>query len=364
MTIFTAKSQPRYSNLRRKRRLRKITNVNIPQVPGSKNIFFGVLAFVAIILIIFLGLKLLSSDYFNVDTIDTLGVRSVTSEQIVEEVSEFTTQGIFFTSASSIEKTLLSKYPSFKLVSVKKIWPNKLIVNVTEKQTLFFYVNLNGIYLVNEDGVISEVIHQEKINFSEEQLGVITGEEGVNSTLVTKRLESEFRLKQEEEREKGGEIIPTVTEEEEEEFDISQVPLEDKFEMLNIIRQQLLDHADKLVRSMEESVDLATYPSLEMIYSFDNILYEESDQVDQNRLRLTNEMLKFSQQKSIEIDEIRWEGRYIVKFKTVDEKFITLGTGRNISEQLEDYLVVTTELKGEGKNYHEIDLSSRKVSVK
>lgn len=363
MSFFTAKPQPRYSNLRRKRKLRKISNVSVPQIPGSKNMFLGVLGFISIVIVVFLFLKVLSLDYFQIRSIETLGVRSVASEQVVRDVEGLTNQGIFITSRSAIEKELLLKYPSFKFISVKKIWPDKLLINITEKQPAFFYVNLNGIYLINEDGVISEVIHQEKINFSEQQLGLLTGEEGVNSTLVTERLESEFMMKLEEEKR----LLPSGTESEEEEleeFDITQVPQEEKFEMLDKMKTELLDQAELIIRSTVESADLTVYPSLDTIYAFDNQLYEETDLVDDDRLKLTSEMLKFSMQRGLEITEIRWEGRYIVKFKTIEDQVIILGTSRNISEQFEDYIIVTEELEKEGKNYHEIDLSSRKVSVK
>lgn len=377
MTIFTAKSQPKYSNIRRKRKLRKITRVNVPEIPGSKNIFLGVVAMFLFALVIFSGLKILSADYFQVNSVTTIGVRTVSGQQIFEDIENLTTEGIFLASGSSIEKTLIAKYPSFKSVTVNKIWPDKLIINITEKQPALFYLNLNGIYLVNEDGIISEVIFQDKINFAQEQLNVITGAEGIDSVLVYDRLKSEYLEKQEEleqevARESGVEegaqaragLEEGSEQEQKTDFDISQIPQDQKFATLNTIREELFDQAKVIIISYLEKFDSTAYPSLEKAFAFDNNVYQEGDMVDQDRLQLTREVLKFFSQNNVVVSEVLWEGKFVVKLITEPGKTLVFGTSRNISEQLEDYLVVTRELEKEEKNYNEIDLSSRKVSVK
>jgi len=378
MTIFTAKSQPKYSNIRRKRKLRKITRVNVPEIPGSKNIFLGVVAMFLFALVIFSGLKILSADYFQVNSVTTIGVRTVSSQQIFEDIENLTTEGIFLTSGSSIEKTLIAKYPSFKSVTVNKIWPDKLIINITEKQPALFYLNLNGIYLINEDGIISEVIFQDKINFAQEQLNIITGAEGIDSVLVYDRLKSEYLEKQEEIEQEGvgGKGVEEKSlqagasqeegsdQEQKTDFDISQIPQDQKFATLNTIREELFDQAKVIIISYLEKFDSTAYPSLEKVFAFDNNVYQEGDMVDQDKLQLTREVLKFFSQNNVVVSEVLWEGKFVVKLITEPGKTLVFGTSRNISEQLEDYLVVTRELEKEEKNYNEIDLSSRKVSVK
>lgn len=353
MTFFTAKSQPRYSSIRRKRKLRKITGVKAPEIPGSKNIFLGVITLVLFALLIFAGLKILSADYFQVSTVTTIGARTVSEQQIFTDIESLTTEGIFLTSGSSIEKILLTKYPSFKSVTVSKIWPDKLIINITEKQPALFYLNLNGVYLVNEDGVISEVIVQDKINFAQEQLNVITGAEGIDSILVYERLQSEHLEKEKD-----------LEEEQKTDFDIAQVPQDQKFSTLNTIREELFDQAKVIIVSYLENFDPSSYPELEKVFAFDNELYQEGGLVDQDRLQLTREVLKFFVQRNTGVSEILWEGKFVVKFITESGKTLVFGTNRNISEQLEDYLIITSELEKEEKIYNEIDLSSRKVSVK
>lgn len=353
MRSFTAKSQPKYSTIRRKRKLRKITGVKAPEIPGSKNIFLGVVALAFFALLIFLVLRILSADYFRVNTITTVGARTVSEQQIFVDIESLTTEGIFLTSSKAIEKTLQDKYPSFKSVTVSKIWPSRLIINITEKQPALFYLNLNGVYLVNEDGVISEVIIQDKINFANEQLNIITGAEGIDSVMVYERLQSEHLDKEKD-----------LEEEDKTEFDIDQVPLDEKFLILNTIREELFDQAKVIIVSYLEGFDVSSYPEMEKVFAFDNELYAEGDMVDPDRLQLTREVLKFLVRENTEVSEVLWEGKFVVNFITESGKTLVFGTNRNISEQLEDYRVIISELEKEEKIYNEIDLSSRKVSVK
>jgi len=370
MGIFTAKSQPKYSSIRRKRKLRTITGVGIPSVPGSKNMFLGVIAVCMFALVIFFSLQILTSDYFQVKTITTIGVRTVSSQQITEDIEDLTTDGIFLTNSSSVERVLVEKYPSFKSVNVSKVWPDRLIINVTEKQPVLFYLNLNGLYLVNEDGVINEVIFQDKINFAQEQLNIITGAEGIDSILVYERLKSEYLQKKEEEESKNEEVEYNrkkqndIEEEQKTNFDFSQVSQDQKFATLDIIRGELFDQAKVIIISYLEKFDSSSYPPLEKVFAFDNRIYKEGEFVDQDRLGITRELLKFFSQNDIVVKEIFWEGKFMVRVVMDNDKTIVFGVSRNISEQLDDYLVITRELEKEEKNYHEIDLSSRKVSVK
>lgn len=369
MGIFTAKSQPKYSSIRRKRKLRTMTSVNIPSIPGSKNMFLGVIAVCLLTLVIFLSLQILTADYFRVKSITTIGVRTVSSQQITEDIEGLTTEGIFLTNSDSVGRLLVDKYPSFKSISVSKVWPDRLIINVTEKQPALFYLNLNGLYLVNEDGVISEVIFQDKINFAQEQLNIITGAEGIDSMLVYERLKSEYLQKKEEEKSKNEVIEDNqkkqdIEEEQKIDFDFSQVSQDQKFATLDIIRGELFDQAKVVIISHLEKFDSSSYPPLEKVFAFDNNIYKEGELIDQDRLEITRELLKFFSQSGIVVKEIFWEGKFMVRVVTDNNKTIVLGTSRNISEQLEDYRIITKELEKEEKNYYEIDLSSRKVSVK
>lgn len=355
MTIFTAKKQARYSSIRRRRRFRSVSSrINVPHIPEAKYILLGIISIVVFILGVFLVLKVITSDYFRITKITTIGSQSIPKEQISHEIEPFIEKGIFLTNSNSIKNKLINTFPSYKFVTVKKIFPNELIINITEKQPILLYLNLNGIYLVNEDGVISEVILQDKINFANDQLDIITGAKGIDSKLVLERLKSEYQEKEAGLESEGEEI----------EFIYDNISQEEKFATLNTIQKELFEQAKTIIASHLEDFDETMYAELEKVYAFNNNVYKEGDFIDKDRLVVTREIEQFFSKENDKISEILWEGRFVVKVVTESGKVAIFGVKRNISEQIEDYLIITAQLQREERNFNEIDLSSRKVSVK
>jgi hypothetical protein len=201
--------------------------------------------------------------------------------------------------------------------------------------------------------LITKVLYSDQINFDDAQLNVITGADGINSKLVEERLASEYALTQEE-----------LPDEEKVDFDINTVPIDRKFEMLNTIREELIDQSLAILQNYTQQYDPSLYPDLKTVYVFENKKYEIREPVDQKRVTLTSEVLRFLSQKNITIVEVNWEGKFIVRFKTDTGRQYVFGTSRNLSEQLEDFEILISEFNKENKNYSEIDFSSRKVSVK
>lgn len=301
----------------------------------------------------FMVFKIISSDYFQIDAIRIIGSRSVPAESIRQDLSDYNSRSIFIVNSKEISNGLLQKHSSFKRVSVAKIWPDKLIINITEKQPLLFYINLNGVYLIDEDGKVSEILFQDKINFETEQLNVITGAEGIDSRLVSERLAAEHLQTQE-----------SIPEDERTDFDISAITPDKKFEVLNTIRTELLEQSRAIILSYKTRFDPASYPPLQTVFAFENSSYAKGSVIDEKRIGLTREVTRFFDQRNETIQEIVWEGKFLVRVTLQSGKTCIFGTNRNISEQLEDYIVITQQLAEENKNYSEMDLSSRKVSVK
>lgn len=354
MGLIKKKENPRYTSRRRRRMLGNVTRVSNTDLSGSKNIFLGVLGLVAFSLLLLGLFKVLSSEYFKVNNFEVIGARSISTQDITGDLTTLTGQNIFLLNSKKVETELSEKYIYFDRINVTKIWPNKLFIVVSEKQPLFFYNNLNGVYLVTEDGYVNEVIYQEKINFAQEQLNIITGAEGIESSLVKERLEAEFVAEQEK-----------LPKEQRVDFDFALFDQDTKLSTLTIIRSELLEQARIILTSYKDKYDPLQYPQLESVYSFDNNPLKEGNWIDSKKLQLTREVVKFfSQKQEVAIVGIFWESKYTIKFETEDQKTLIFGTSRGVSEQIEDYLAVRRELELEEKNFSEMDLSSRKISVR
>ncbi len=350
MAYGNYKAQPKYSSLRRKRR----TNLlRTPDISGSKHILLGVISLIFMVLVSFALLRFITSGYFNIKEITLIGLRGIEYTEVENNLSEYYEENILFISSNELEKHLSESSPSFKSVNVKKFWPNKVQIYISEKQPLLYYVNFTGVYIVDEDGLITKIIYSDQINFNDEQLNVITGAEGIDSKLVEERLASEYSLTQEE-----------LPDEEKVDFDFNTVPIDQKFEMLNTIREELIDQSLAILQNYALQFDPSIYPDLKTVYVFENKEYEIREPVDEKRVSLTSEVLRFLSQKNLTIVEVNWEGKFLVRFKTDTGRQYIFGTNRILSEQLEDFEILLAEFSKENKNYSEIDFSSRKVSVK
>lgn len=350
MAYGNYKAQPKYSSLRRKRRRAVLST---PDISGSKHIFLGVIALGLLVLLFLVLLKFLTSGYFDIKEINVIGARSIGSDEIDNALEEYYGENILFRSSHELETNLFKSFPSFKTVSVQKFWPNKIQIYISEKQPLLYYINFTGVYIVDEDGSITKILYSDQINFNDEQLNVITGAEGINSKLVEDRIASEYALTQEKLRDEEKII-----------FDINTVPLDQKFEMLSTIREELIDQSLAILQNYALQFDPSIYPDLKTVFVFENKKYEIREPVDKKRVVLTSEVLRFLTQRNISIVEINWEGKFLVRFKTDTGRQYVFGTSRNLSEQLEDFEILIAEFNKENKNYSEIDFSSRKVSVK
>lgn len=347
-------NKPSYTSRRRRRMLGNVSRVSNKDLSGSKNIFLGVIGLVAFSLLLLGLFKVLSSEYFKVKNFEVIGTRSISTQEISNDLSSSTGQNIFLLNSKVIEKELSEKYIYFNRINVTKIWPNKLFIVVSEKQPLFFYNNLNGVYLVTEDGYVNEIIYQEKINFAQEQLNIITGAEGIDSKLVKERLAAEYNIEQEK-----------LPEEQRIDFDYALLDQEKKLSTLSVIRSELIEQARIILTSYKDNYDPLQYPQLESVYSFDNDSLREGNWIDAKKLQLTREVVKFfSQKQESAIVGIFWESKYTVKFDTDEGKTLIFGTSRGVSDQIEDYLDVRRELEIEERNFTEMDLSSRKISVR
>ncbi len=346
------KTQTHYSQ---KRLIRsRLSRVRTRDLSRSRNIFLGIVALILFSLLILGVFKLFSSHYFIIKNVEVIGSRDITEEDTKLNLDYLYGQNIFVANSISIRNKLLQKHTSLEDVRVRKIWPSKIIIIVSEKQPLFLYNNLSGVYVVTEDGYISEIVFQEKINFAEEQISIITGAKGIDSDLVKERIQSEYVLEQEK--------LPTN---QRTDFNYSTIAEDIKLSTLSIIRAELLEQTKVIIASYKEKYDPTTYPQLTSVYSFDTSKLREGDGIDKKKLQLTREVIRyFNRDKSENIVEIIWESKYAVRFETESRKTIVFGTSRNTSEQLDDYIIVKKEIEEGGKNYSEMDLTSRKISVR
>ena len=322
---------------------------------GSKRIIAGVIGFLIIILLMTALFSILSSPKYYISEFSIIGNKSVTEDSLNQILSEYKDKSIFLTSSSSIENKLLDNFVFFKSVKVRKEWPNTIKININEREPKLVMINLNGSYLIDEDGRIIDIISTKSINFSDDNLDIIAGLGDPNADYVINILELEL----------VDEGIIDPTDEEQEEFDYSTIPLSRKLEILESLENDLRSRAEENFTLFNEETANSKYASLQRVFVYENIEYKQFDFINKELMLLSLEVSGFfNTPDTPQITQLLWEGDYLANIKLDNGKEIIFGTARNISEQLEDYTIIINELKINGVDYSRIDLSSKKISVR
>lgn len=313
-------------------------------------IFAGALLVIIISFLLYGSIKLIYSPRFKVTELEIIGNKSAPAQELAMEILASDQKSIFLLNTQQISNKLLQKYIFFKKVSIRKIWPNKLWVNILEREPKLIYINLNGAYLIDEDARIIQIISSAKINFSEDNLLIIRGLGNPNSSYVKDRLKTDFLSQT-----KGSKA----------KFNFAKIPFSKKLAALEQIKTDLLTKADESLSSHNEKLKDSQYANFPQVYSYDNQNFDLYEEIDKKRLELTVEVENFFRNRKQErITHITWEGNFLIKFSQKNNKLVYFGTNRETSIQLEDYLLVTQQLRFEHKSYSQIDLSSEKISVK
>jgi cell division septal protein FtsQ len=345
--------------LRKERRIQ----INVPKVRGY---LIGGFSLVLIILLLLGAYTLITSKTFAISGITYLGNSKATTTDLDNLLSGIKGRNIFLVRSDEITDKLLHSKFFLEAVTVKKIWPDKLKINITESQPEFTLINMNGGYLITKNGKVIEVVAQDKLNFSDEELDIIKGFGSPNAHYVEDRMrldlglgpkvtptQAPFRI--------GSTPAPTPTPDT---FDFFAVDPAKKIEVLNIIRAELLSKVGSTWDKYSQLVSTKEFSSLPRIFAYDNSTFKENDTINLSRLEVTNEVVSFfNKHPDMIVQKIIWESDFLVDFELTSGQSIIFGVNRKASEQLEDFEVITQNLTQQGKTFARIDLSSKKVSV-
>ncbi|MFQ5492905.1 MAG: cell division protein FtsQ/DivIB [Candidatus Dojkabacteria bacterium] len=362
---------PRSVNSPRKNPKRKQEEI-FSKVFGGNNgkMMLGVVGLILLVILGVVFFNTITSPTFAISEFSFLGSGKVDSKEIISQLQPFVGRNIFLTRSSAIEEHLEQSALFFEEVQVRKILPNKLKIDLNQREPDLSLINLSGVYLVDNEGIILDQVETDQLNFSPEDLEIIKGFGDPNAKYVEDRIRLDMGIVEIDEefdpQEPLEEVVnPTPTPKPEDKFDFSEIKLSKKVKILRQIRAELMVKVDETLEAYSASVSKQDFAALPRVFVLENILYEKNDEISPLRLGVTLEASSyFNQHKRLIVRKIVWEGQYLITFELTDGKTLTFGTNRPTSEQLEDFELVSTQLKLEGRSFKQIDLSSKKVSVK
>jgi len=359
--LVNNKTQSKLTSIRKRQSNKKSNHKKKNSLPIQKtkrtqpklnyNLVIGMLAIAIISIILTFIFKFYSAEYFQITQFEFMGSRSISEDELVDTLSEFTSQNLFLLNKNKVEDTLLTSYVYFNSVKVTKMWPNKLFININEREPTLVMINLNGAYVIDEDARIIDIITSDKIKITNEDIDIINGFGNPNGEYVKTLIFSDWQLNN-----------PDLNIKD---FEFDEISLEDKLNVLMKLQNDLATTASTKLSDLQTQASATKYANLEQITIYENKTYNKFDFINKNILDISNEVINFFQSREdIIIKSISWRGNYLLVAKQTNGKEIVFGTKRNISIQLEDYLIISNQLNFAGTDYTTIDVSSKKISVK
>ena len=190
-------------NYRKKHIKPKIRNLK-PKKSIFKMRFFW-FAILIILLLTTVAYFILFSSRFNVSIIEILGNEKIKNNDIKSIVMIESGSRIFLVNKNKLAKKLLAEFPIIEMVTIKKRMPNKVILNIKERQPFAIFCQDEKIcFFIDKNGVIFEstqnnqqsiIIHKES-NDKE----IFLGENVVNKNIidiiykVQKNLKDNFQI--------------------------------------------------------------------------------------------------------------------------------------------------------------------------
>ncbi len=97
---------------------------------------------------------LLYSPLFVISELETNDLSYIGSEEIISEFEGLKGKNFFLTDLSYIRGEVIKKYAFIERVYTEKIFPNKILINIREKEPAFVVSNDIGCFLLDSDGFV------------------------------------------------------------------------------------------------------------------------------------------------------------------------------------------------------------------
>jgi len=324
------------------------------------------IAFVAIVIlgaVLFFASVLIHDPEYSVKSFELMGNNTISDNIIDAQLNGYIGKSMFLVSTNDIKNKVGGLFTNLSFITAVKIFPDKILIKMSEKDPKLVLINLNGAYLVDEDSNVMKVLAREQIGYSQDKLDIATGFADENSPVIKDALLAKFKA--------DNNITDPPTDAQQKlidtKFNFDNISLSDKKKMYDSVLIQIKNEIDSLTGKVQHTVATGDFAYLPQVTLINNVNYSVNDTIDKPRLDLTLELLRFfsdPQKGPIIVGNIQWEGEMLVRINLSDGTSVIFGALKKASFQLEDYDVITSYLKANQKRYTQIDLSSNKISVK
>ncbi len=271
-------------------------------------------------------------DNFDVENLNVFGTENISDILIRKNLESVIGKNILLIRSSKLKSKLIDISPYIKTIKVEKKLPHDINIIIEERKPSFLWVNFSGMYLVDTEGFVIEVIKDfENLEISEDELDLLKGFKNING----KDQNNSDNSKGDNRDEKNEKISQEL----------------EKLEVMSVVEQFWLLN----LKDIEEK-----YLQYNKVYSYELHDYKELDKLSGEIPFMTIKLLNFDFLNR-EVRQYIWEGeyRFVVNFR--DGGKIIFSSRRDINDQISDLNILLGEMQLKGEKFSFIDLSSKVI---
>lgn len=329
-----------------RQRVAKFSNVK-NFIREKKAIFIAVFIVLVVIFIGFFLVRFLAaSGVFILQDVEVSGNEEIATEEIDTALSSLIGTSLFSFDARDVESLLKEKFSFIKEVYVRKVPPKLLEVEIEERYPLFQLVNLNGAYLVDEEGKFINT-HKPEVVFelTDTEMLILDGYGRPDADYVYA-----YYLEQK------------LTQTEFVEVDWPAVPMEEKINTLAQMRDGIATRVMERLNANLSSLVFNEFTDLPIVQSVSTEEYVVGNDYSEERLSLLIGIKDFLNNNLITATKYYWSSDFSLEVEVAPGGKLLFSITRNTKVQLDSLLAVWSEIGRESGRI--IDLRSELVSVK
>lgn len=300
-------------------KLRKDTVRSMWWSENKTGVLIGVGIFSILAIIITALVLLRNANQFEINKIVVRGNQVAKNEQVLEAISWVKDQNLYALSVASIENDLLEKFPYFRQVQVRKVLPDSILIEITERAAVMTYVNISTAVTVDSEGQAIAVFDAANlIPLSAEMMQVIQGFGSVENSAVQVKYYEKYQDDLVKFRLTWDEVSP-----------------EDKQAALNELNATYQIQIEESLQARLDKVDPSIRETLPIMQDLSAQQFEQGERMPNNKFTYGYSILQFFADKDLEVRQLLWitDFNIVVTLASNNTKVIFTAT-RNLNEQL------------------------------
>jgi hypothetical protein len=295
----------------------------------------------------------LFSTKFNIKSIQVQGNQTLDTPFVEGKLDYLLGQNIFLVRSSDLS-TDVQRISSYVFSAhVEKKLPDTLLITIEERSPRLLWVNLAGIYLLVEEGVVLEVRKDfQNLELSSDDIDLLKGYGQITEPDPLE--EEDPTVEPEEEVPAGGSTTQADGQDEAEEVDPTE-----KLAQIEQARQEVVARVDNFWKTqLQEFSELdSTYS---VVYSYEVFDYAILDRFDKQLMTTTEAGISISDLPDT-VDQYIWESdfRFVIYLKNLSK--IVFSTRRDFAQQVNDLKILLADFRNKGISFSYIDLSSESI---